>query len=209
MNEEIYYREYNENDFKELVNVTIKSFGFDKMLSHRNAKLIAELNLLTFLNCATFVKIAEINKKPIGFLIGKILEYNTDNLYNDKIKKLKRKMIFNIGGIFLLLIYKIIKIINKNLLKNTNRNYQAELSFFAVDKNYHGLGIGRTLFEKYNDYLKENNILNFYLYTDTYCNYKFYEHFNMNKKAEKKISINFIKKLNAEFYLYDREIKRQ
>ena len=41
------------------------------MLYYRNATLISELNLLTFLNCASFIKIAEINKKPVGFLIGK------------------------------------------------------------------------------------------------------------------------------------------
>ncbi|MEI0604887.1 hypothetical protein R4K55_11780 [Brachyspira alvinipulli] len=137
----------NENDFTELVNITIKSFKFDKMLSYRNAKLIAELNLLTFLNCASFIKIAEINKKPVGFLIGKILVSNINNYYDDRIKKLKRKMILNIEGCFSLIIYNIIKIINKNLLKTTNKNYQAELSFFAVNKNYHGFGIGRCLFE--------------------------------------------------------------
>lgn len=114
-------------------------------------------------------------------------------------------MILNIEGCFSLIIYNIIKIINKNLLKTTNKNYQAELSFFAVNKNYHGFGIGKFIFEKFNDYLKENNILNFYLYTDTYCNYKFYEYFNMNKKAEKKISINFIKRINLEFYLYNKK----
>ena len=61
------------------------------MLYYRNATLISELNLLTFLNCASFIKIAEINKKPVGFLIGKILVSNINNYYDDRIKKIKKK----------------------------------------------------------------------------------------------------------------------
>ena len=189
MNDEIICREYKENDLAFLTDIVVKVWGFDDMLSEKNAKLIAELNLYSFLNTATFAKIALKDEIPVGFLIGKIKNSKTNNIYENKIKKTKSKMSKNIEGIISLLVYKKIKSINNNLYKQTNKNYDAELSFFAVSKDYQGLGIGKVLFEEFNYYLKENNINNLYLYTDTYCNYKFYEHFNMNKKAEKRYQL--------------------
>ena len=206
MSYEISYREYNECDFAELVNITIKSFEFDKMLSYKNATLIAELNLYSFLNTATFTNIALKDNIPVGFLIGQIINSNTNNLYENKIAQIKSQMLKNIEGMISLLIYKKIKSINNNLYKQTNKNYNAELSFFAVRKDCQGIGIGKTLFQKFSNYLKENNITNLYLYTDTYCNYKFYEYFGMHKNKEKHFSIPFTKKYDIDFYLYDKEL---
>ena len=206
MNYEIICREYTENDLAFLTDIVVKVWGFDDMLSEKNAKLIAELNLYSFLNTATFAKIALKDEIPVGFLIGKIKNSKTNNIYENKIKKTKSKMSKNIEGIISLLVYKKIKSINNNLYKQTNKNYDAELSFFAVSKDYQGLGIGKALFEEFNYYLKENNINNLYLYTDTYCNYKFYEHFGMHKNKEKHFSIPFTKKFDIDFYLYDKEL---
>ncbi|PWZ69833.1 GNAT family N-acetyltransferase, partial [Staphylococcus pseudintermedius] len=104
---------------------------------------------------------------PVGFLIGKIINSKTNNIYENKIKEIKSKISKNIEGIISLLVYKKIKSINNNLYKQANKNYDAELSFFAVSKDCQVLGIGKKLFQEFNNYLKENNINNFYLYTDT------------------------------------------
>ncbi|MCZ9838693.1 hypothetical protein OFR22_12920 [Brachyspira hyodysenteriae] len=56
MNDEIIFREYIENDLTFLTDIVIKVWGFDDMLSEKNAKLIAELNLYSFLNTASFAK---------------------------------------------------------------------------------------------------------------------------------------------------------
>ncbi|MCZ9960610.1 GNAT family N-acetyltransferase [Brachyspira hyodysenteriae] len=204
MSDEIIFREYIENDLRFLTDIVIKVWGFDDMLSEKNAKLIAQLNLYSFLNTATFAKVALKNKIPVGFLIGKIINSKQNNIYENK--KIKSKISKNIEGIISLLVYKKIKSINNNLYKQANKNYDAELSFFAVSKDCQGLGIGKKLFQEFNNYLKENNINNFYLYTDTYCNYKFYEHFEMHKKKDKHFSIPFTKKYDIDFYLYDKEL---
>ena len=206
MSDEIICKEYTENDLPFLTDIVIKVWGFDDILSEKNAKLIAELNLYSFLNTATFTKAALKDKIPVGFLIGKITNSKLNNIYENKIKEIKSKMSKNIEGIVSLLVYKKIKSINNNLYKRANKNYDAELSFFAVSKDYQGVGIGKALFEEFNNYLKENNINNLYLYTDTYCNYKFYEHFGMHKIKEKHFSIPFTKKFDIDFYLYDKDL---
>ncbi|KLI15022.1 GNAT family N-acetyltransferase [Brachyspira hyodysenteriae] len=206
MNDEIIFREYIENDLTFLTDIVIKVWGFDDMLSEKNAKLIAELNLYSFLNTASFAKIALKDNIPVGFLVGKIINSKQNNIYENKIKEIKSKISKNIEGIISLLVYKKIKSINNNLYKQANKNYDAELSFFAVSKDCQGLGIGKKLFQEFNYYLKENNINDFYLYTDTYCNYKFYEHFEMHKNKEKHFSIPFTSKFDIDFYLYDKEL---
>ena len=206
MSHNISYREYIENDFPILTDIVIKAWGFDNILSEKNAKLTAQLNLYSFLNTATFANIALKDEIPVGFLIGKITNSKTNDLYKNQIQKIKSKMSKNIEGIISLLVYKKIKSINHNLYKQTNKNYYAELSFFAVNRDCQGLGIGKALFQQFNDYLKENNINNLYLYTDTYCNYKFYEHLGMHKNQEKHFSIPFTKKYDIDFYLYDKEL---
>ncbi|WP_239648939.1 hypothetical protein [Brachyspira hyodysenteriae] len=129
MNDEIIFREYIENDLTFLTDIVIKVWGFDDMLSEKNAKLIAELNLYSFLNTASFAKIALKDNIPVGFLIGKIINSKQNNIYENKIKEIKSKISKNIEGIISLLVYKKIKSINNNLYKQANKNYDAELSF--------------------------------------------------------------------------------
>ena len=81
MSHNISYREYTENDFPILTDIVIKVWGFDNILSEKNAKLTAQLNLYSFLNTATFANIALKDEIPVGFLIGKITNSKTNNLY--------------------------------------------------------------------------------------------------------------------------------
>lgn len=88
MSDEIIFREYIENDLRFLTDIVIKVWGFDDMLSEKNAKLIAQLNLYSFLNTATFAKVALKNKIPVGFLIGKIINSKQNNIYENKKNKI-------------------------------------------------------------------------------------------------------------------------
>lgn len=46
--------------------------------------------------------------------------------------------------------------------------------------------MGRELFQTVVDYIKSNSISAFYLFTDTSCNYPFYEHLGLTRCCEKK-----------------------
>nr|WP_246566699.1 GNAT family N-acetyltransferase [Tissierella simiarum] len=49
------------------------------------------------------------------------------------------------------------------------------LTLFAVIEECRGLGVGKTLISYLDEYLKEHNTHNIYLYTDSACNYGFYD----------------------------------
>ena len=100
MSDEIICREYTENDMPFLTDIVIKVWGFDDILSEKNAKLIAELNLYSFLNTATFAKVALKDKRPVGFLIGKITNSKQNSIYlnNYILSKINLYFCFYIWG---------------------------------------------------------------------------------------------------------------
>ncbi len=90
------------------------------------------------------------------------------------------------------------------LLKQCDKDYKGEISLFALSPEYRGLGIGKELFHSLLGYMKSEGIKEFYLYTDTSCNFGFYEHQGMVRRQQHKEPINLKgQKDELEFYLYD------
>lgn len=96
--------------------------------------------------------------------------------------------------------------IDQQLLKENHRSYPAELALFAVSPICRGKGIGKQLFQAAMNYMKQENLNEFYLFTDTSCNYGFYEHQGMKRCCEKK-HIFQVAGQNAEmrFFIYEGE----
>lgn len=84
------------------------------------------------------------------------------------------------------------------------KNYPGELALFAVSRCMRKSGIGRALFEKHLAYLHSQNIREFFLFTDTSCNYPFYEHRGMVRRAEEEhtFSASGIQE-KMRFFIYD------
>lgn len=64
---------------------------------------------------------------------------------------------------------------NQKLLESSNVDYQAEILLFIVDPKFQGQGVGTKLYETCLNHLKDSGVQHFYLYTDTFCNYPFYD----------------------------------
>lgn len=60
------------------------------------------------------------------------------------------------------------------------------------------------LFQTVIDYMKSQDISNFYLFTDTSCNYPFYEHMGLTRRCEKKQIIG--EKGDMTFFIYEYQI---
>ena len=81
------------------------------------------------------------------------------------------------------------------------------LHLFAVSSSCRGKGIGKMLFQSALNYMKQEKLKEFYLFTDTSCNYGFYEHQGMKRRLEKKHVFN-IKGQQAvmNFFIYDYQL---
>ena len=66
-----------------------------------------------------------------------------------------------------------------------------------------GLGVGKTLIKYLSNYMIDMKVNNIYLYTDTRCNYGFYDSQNFNRLNEKEIYFDTIpSSLNIFLYGY-------
>lgn len=60
-------------------------------------------------------------------------------------------------------------------------DYDGRIVLFIMDPQFQGLGIGSKLFKAATDYLEEKGVQNYYLFTDTSCNYPFYDYKGMRR----------------------------
>ena len=90
------------------------------------------------------------------------------------------------------------------MLRESGKNYPAELALFMVSPSCRGQGVGKALFQAALDYTGQQKLDEIYLFTDTSCNYGFYEHQGMRRRCEKEhlFHING-KAASTRFFIYD------
>lgn len=198
-------REYQKQDFKALENIIRQTWSYDKFSSPKTASKLARVFLSSCLANHTFSRVAVLDGAPVGIILGKNiaahrcpLKYRLKqigaiiSLYISKEGRNVSKIFGNVNGI------------DKQLLKECGKEYPAELTLFAVSSSCRGKGIGKMLFQSVLDYFKQHNLNEFYLFTDTSCNYGFYEHQKMIRRHEKKHTFQIGgQTANMNFFIYE------
>lgn len=198
-------REYQKQDFKALENIIRQTWSYDKFSSPKTASKLARVFLSSCLANHTFSRVAVLDGAPVGIILGKNiaahrcpLKYRLKqigaiiSLYISKEGRNVSKIFGNVNGI------------DKQLLKECGKEYPAELTLFAVSSSCRGKGIGKMLFQSVLDYFKQHNLNEFYLFTDTSCNYGFYEHQKMIRRHEKKHTFRIGEQTaKMNFFIYE------
>ncbi|NBK98787.1 MAG: N-acetyltransferase, partial [Erysipelotrichia bacterium] len=96
--------------------------------------------------------------------------------------------------------------INEQLYEQSGKDYDGEIVLFVVSEYARGKGLGKELFQKAKQYLKQQGSETFYLYTDKSCNYQFYEHSGMRRNGEKKYSMKPYYHDDFSFFLYEDQL---
>lgn len=205
MKTEIIYREFQKTDKKVVEEIIIEAWHYNELCSPKTAHKMAKVFLSSCLTNQTYTQVALLNNKPIGVIMAK------------NSKKHKCPLKYRINQIFAILslylsregrkiskIFSSVSEMDKELLKECKKDYEGEVAFFAVSSEARGKGIGKKMFYDMLEYMKTQNINNFYLFTDTSCNYGFYEHQGMIRRNQK--SHSFIieeKETKMTFFIYD------
>lgn len=173
---QITYRPYAPRDFKALSDIINITWGHEKSYSLTTAVRLSNAYLRLCLTEQTFAQVALYNEKPIEVIMG--------NSFRTSHKTLKYRL--HAGWALLMLsltaegrrawhFYEEIDQIYEKLLSRQTRDYEGELTFLAIHPGYRGLGIGKELYRRFSGYMNSENIQHFYVFTDTTCNYGFYE----------------------------------
>lgn len=186
MKEQIIYREYQKSDHQALSAIIRKTWHYDEFAGPRTAAKMADVFLDSCLANQTFTKTAVADGRPVGIIMGKNIQTHkcpfsywlkrTMSIASLLITKEGREVSKIFGGV---------DGIDRELLKSCPRTYQGEIALFAISPEYRGQGIGKKLYQYVQDYMRAEHMNDYYLFTDTSCNYRFYEHQGMERRCEK------------------------
>ena len=205
----IIYRELVKKDYNTIKNLIGEAFGFNEFIKD---KIFLDSVLTSYLqDCileSSFSKVAEKDNKVIGIILGKANEDNS------KLIEDSSPLTTNTNEIQSIIEVKENKTVINELLKIKNtyneiidgrkNDFQGCIQLFIVSKESRGLGIGKVLVTHLFNYMKSMNVQSIYLYTDTRCNYGFYDNQNFKRLNEKEIYFDSLKeKLNVFLYGYE------
>ena len=197
------YREYQASDAPYLENIIRRTWNYDRFSSAAAAKRMAHLYLLSCLSQQSFTQVAVKGEEPVGIIMARDKQQKAAGHFGMKRNCAIFTMLCHREDRAILKTFGGISSIDEDLLKSRKKEYDGEIVFFALNESCRGMGVGKTLFEKAQNYFKDQHIKDFYLYTDSSCNYGFYEHQGMKRCGEKSATIPVGIDNTMHFYLYE------
>ena len=184
--------------------MVIKNWKYDEMLSEKNATRLGYAFLYYALAHSQFIQVAEVNNQAVGIIVGNTQAIPLKSKVNFlKMLKYGFPLFFSKEGRIILKVYKTTVSTNRKLFNQVkHHSFDGEVALFAVSEEVQGLGIGSNLFDSFLHYLKEEHVNSFFLFTDTSCNYGFYDHKKLERIAQKKQRITEPLDKKMEFYIY-------
>lgn len=211
MSEQVILREFQKSDRPALENVVREAWKYDKFCSPKTAAKMAKVYLNSCLTNQTFTRVAEVDGIPVGIIMGKDIR-NHKCPFSLRFSWLRSVigLLITKEGREISKIFDCVQGIDKELISRCKKDYQGELAFFAISEKCRGKGLGRKLFQTVVDYMRTQNIPEFYLFTDTSCNYPFYEHLGMKRCGEKKQTIHtHSEDGDMTFFIYEYQIGKE
>ncbi len=201
------FRSFQKEDASALSAIINRTWELERFSSPKTATLASELYLSLCLNAQTYTCVAEKDGMPLGLIV--VQDKRHFHL------RLRQKTSLFFKGIALLGqkdFRALLKMqqstlsADKKLYQNTGRSYDAELVFFVLSENSRGLGIGKALFQRALGYMQRRHIRNFYLYTDSLCNFGFYDAQKMRLHGHIEKPMFPYRKHPVSFFLYDMDL---
>lgn len=202
---EIVFEDYNESHREKLFDIIRKTWNYDQFASPKIARKLSVIFLYSCLAQQTFTKVALIDNTPVGVIMARNKSKERANIkYKFKQFMAIISLLISKEGRQTSKIFKGVSDTDAVLLNEANRDYSGELVFFAIDSDCRGIGLGQKLFSKAKEYMKSDGMNDFYLFTDTTCNFGFYEHNGMTRRGEKREKVEVDGQMaDMKFFIYD------
>lgn len=203
----IKYRAINKKDYQEIKQMINKSFNIDTYIT--DTKTLNNILNIYLYSCLAEQTYNMVAASENDFILGVIMgqssnKYNFFKNLSFKVKTLYYGLKAYVISFFkrinlkeLMLVFKT----HEELLKKNNQGFGGVLTLFAVSKESQGLGIGKSLLNELISYWQNNNTKLVYLFTDSLCNYGFYD-YNGFKKIDNQLVNVQGKELDVYFYTY-------
>ncbi|MGN8230509.1 GNAT family N-acetyltransferase [Paenibacillus polymyxa] len=159
------------------------------------------------LNRSTFGRVATLDGEVIGVIFGSRVgeatsyrllqeDYTSELLQLLNLNDIERKVFVELTSMT--------NEANSKLIRGKENEFQGCLEFFAVSEEARGKKVGKKLFNELISYLRDTKANKIYLYTDTMCNYGFYDHNGFVRLDEKATVFNLpVGKLENTNFIYE------
>lgn len=201
----VYFRQYKEQDFEALEDIVRKTWHYDDLCSPKTAKQLARVFLTSCLTNYTFSRVAIVDGEVQGVILVKDAASHRPTFQSRWRQSMAiLRLLLSAEGRKVMDIFGSVSRVDEELLKEAGTKYAGELALFALSESCRGQGIGKWLYEEGMRYLSYNGVDNFYLFTDTSCNYGFYEHQGLKRRVQrqKEVVVNGMKQ-GMNFFIYD------
>lgn len=203
-------RAYEKQDSKPLEDMIRETWNYDRFSSPETARKLARVFLTSCLTNYTFSQVAVLDGEPVGIILVNDIEKHRCKSGN-RVRQMQALLSLYLSGEGrkTMKIFESVNGIDKKLLKKTQKTYPAELALFAVSSKCRGKGIGKKLFQSALAYIEKQGLEEFYLFTDTSCNYGFYEHQGMKRRCEMEHVFEMAgQEVKMQFFIYDYQKKQ-
>lgn len=202
---EILYRELLPQDIPALERLIRTTWQYDRFCSADTAGRLAAAYLGSCLASHTFSIVAEQDGSPIGVILGRNARIHRRSwALRRRALQTSVRLLASAEGRRVCRIFGCVQKIDRQLLKAAHRDYAGEVALFAVSPECRGRGVGRRLFTLLKQEMLRQGVRDLFLFTDTSCNYGFYEHQGMTRRCEKHHIFSIGGQRAAmRFFLYD------
>ncbi len=198
----IQYQSFQPSDYQALEDIIRKTWEFDRLGSPKAARQMAKIYLASCLVNQTFTCVAVSAGKPVGIIMGKNRKTHRKPLrYLIRQGLAVAQIATSKETRKIVKLFKKMDRVDETLLNSTQTMFDGELAFFVIDSNQRGNGIGKKLYQSFINYMASERLETFFLFTDTTCDYRFYEYQGLQRMAEQRFDIPQMQE-NMHFYLY-------
>lgn len=196
MSESVTYRTMTRDDYSALINMVCNAWYNDNSCDWATAHRAAEIDFEYALARTTTAQVAVDNGgRVVGVILGRIDSQETRpriNRHHTSTVKLMAGLLASKEGRELAHRLRESARANAKMIKaakDAGNAYDAEIVLFMVDPDMQGNGIGSHLFNWMLDEFRKAGVKNYFLLTDTTCDFSFYDHKGLNRAQEEPLDL--------------------
>lgn len=180
------YRDFAEGDRERVKDIIAESFNLAAYAEPEAFDLSKETDISNCLVDATFTRVAESDGNVVGILFGYAACDITPELHETTVTEHERRFsAFRCrdprGG----LNFRRVSEAYEKMLEG--RSYDGCITVMAVAEGYKGKGIGTRLLDEVEAYHRSKGVKSAFLFSDSLCDYEFYERHGFKRMAEGEI----------------------
>ena len=204
---EVLYREMTKKDYPCIKKLICEAFDFHHLTQDSQLlNYIATLYLHECITKSTYSEVAIKDNKVIGVILGNVKEEKKNflNKINSRLSYIYTyfKLLFHNSQRknSILKYFQAFENTYEELIAGKEMEFQGSVQLFIVSKESRGLGVGKRLLSNLLKHMKDNNVKLLYVYTDSECNYGFYEHLGFELFNQKSVYLDPVKS-NVDIFL--------